>query len=136
MKSKRREIEETLGDLEEEIFCIRGDFNAIIGKEGNRIEGKEDEEPWRNSKDEEVNNEGLLVEDRGWDIANGNMRGDENGELTYIGGKEESVVDYVLVNQKAWDKIKKMKIGNRVKSNYQPLEVEIRIKKEREIERK
>jgi len=49
------------------------------------------------------------VEDREWDIANGNMRGDENGELTYIGGRGESVADYVLVNQKAWDKIEKMK---------------------------
>jgi len=53
--------------------------NARIGKEGKRIEGEENEEPWRNSKDEEVNNEGRklfdLVKDRGWDIANGNMRG-------------------------------------------------------------
>jgi len=45
------------------------------------------------------------VEDRGWNIANGNMRGDENGKLTYI-GRRESVVDYVLANQKAWDKRK------------------------------
>jgi len=74
------------------------------------------------------------VEDRGWDIANGNMRGDENGELTYIGGKGESVVDYILVNQKTWNKIKKMKIGNRVESDHQPLEIEVRIKKEIEIE--
>jgi len=113
MKSKRKGIEEMLGDLEEEILCIGGDFNARIGKEGKRIEGEEDEESWRNSKDEEVNNEGrelLDLVNRGWDIANGNMRGDENGELTYIGGKGESVVDYVLVNQKAWDKIEKMKI--------------------------
>jgi len=102
MKSKRREIEEMLRDLEEEILCIGGDFNVRIGKEGKRIEGEEDEEPWRNSKDEEINNEGRevlgLVEDRRWDIANGNMRGDENGELTYIGGRGESVVDYALVN--------------------------------------
>jgi len=114
----------------------RGDFNARIGKEGKRIE--EDEEPWRNSKDEKVNNEGRellgLVEDRGWDIANRNIRGDENGELTYIGGRGESIVDYVLVNQKAWDKIEKMKTGNRVESNHQPLEIEIRIKNKREIE--
>jgi len=138
MKSKRKEIEEMLGDLEEEIFCIGGDFNARVGKEEERIEGEEDEEPWRNSKDEEVNNKGKellgLVEDREWDIVNGNMRGDENGELTYVGGREESVVDYVLVNQKAWDKIEKMKIGNRIESDHQPLEVEIRINKEREIE--
>jgi len=39
------------------------------------------------------------------------------------------------MNQKAWDKIEKMEIGNRVASDYQPLEVEIRIKKEREIEK-
>jgi len=45
MKSKRREIEDILGDLEEEILCIGRDFNARIGKEGKRIEGKKDEEP-------------------------------------------------------------------------------------------
>jgi len=33
-------------------------------------------------------------------IANGTMGGDEKGELTYIAGRGESVVDYVLVNQK------------------------------------
>jgi len=128
MKSKRGEIEEMLRDLEEETLRIGGDFNARIAKEGKRIEGKEDVEPWRNTKDEEVNNEGkelLDLEDRGWDIASGNMRGDENGELTFIGERGESVIDYVLVNQKASDKIEKMEIGNRVESNHQPLEIEI-----------
>jgi len=38
------------------------------------------------------------------------------------------------VNQKAWNKIEKMKIGNRVESDHQPLEVEARIKKERKIQ--
>jgi len=57
MKCKRREIEDMLEDLEEEMLCIGGeDFNARIGKERKRIEGKKDEELWRNSKDEEVNN--------------------------------------------------------------------------------
>jgi len=42
------------------------------------------------------------------------MRGDENGKWIYIGGRRESVVDYVLVNQKAWDKMAKMEIGNRI----------------------
>jgi len=138
MKSERREIEEMLGDLEEEILCIGGDFNVRIGKEGKRIEGEEDEEPWRNSKDEKVTNKGRelldLMEDREWDIANGNVRGNENGELTYIGGRGESIIDYVLVNQKAWDKIEKTKIGNRVESDHQSLEIEIRIKRKRGIE--
>jgi len=60
----------------------------------------------------EVNNEGKellgLVEDRGWDITNGNMRGDEKREFIYIAERAESVVDYVLVNQKAWEKIEKI----------------------------
>jgi len=36
MKSKRREIEEMLGELEEQILCIGGDFNTRIRKEGKR----------------------------------------------------------------------------------------------------
>jgi len=37
MKSKRREIEEMLEDLEDEILCIGENFNARIGKEGKKI---------------------------------------------------------------------------------------------------
>jgi len=44
-------------------------------------------------------------------------------------------VDYVLVNQKAWEKIEKMEVRNKVESDHQSPEVEIGIKKEREIER-
>jgi len=105
LKSKRREIEDMVEDLEKEMLCIGEDFNARIGQEERRIEGKEYKEPWRNSKDDDVNNKGKellgLVENRGWDITNGNMRGDEKGELTYIGGRGKSMMDYVLVNQKA-----------------------------------
>jgi len=111
MNIKKAVIEDMLEDSEEEMLCIGEDFNSIIGKEGKRIKGKEDEVPWRNSKHKEVKNEEKeflgLVEDRRRDIRNGNMRGVEEGELTYIGGREESVVNYVLVNQKAWDKIEK-----------------------------
>jgi len=44
------------------------------------------------------------------------------------------VVDYVLVNQKTWDKREKMEIENKVESDHQPLEVELGVKKERKIE--
>jgi len=78
-KGNRRDV----GGFRRRNIMHRGDFNARIGKEGKRIEGEKNEESWRNSKEGEVNNEGRelldLVEDRGWDIANGNMRGDENG---------------------------------------------------------
>jgi len=70
-----------LEDLEEEMLCIVGNFNARIEKEGKRIEGKEDEGPCRNSKDKEVNNERRellgLMEERGWYITNENMRREE-----------------------------------------------------------
>jgi len=137
MKSERRKIEDILENLEKEMLYIRGDFNARIAKEGKRIEAKEDENPRRNSKIKEVNNEGKellgIVEDRGWDIKNENMREDEKEELTHIGGRGKLMLNYVLINQKAWDKIEEMKIGNRTESDHQPLEIEIGIKKERGI---
>jgi len=75
------------------------------------------------------------VEDRRWDNkTNGNMRGDDKGEFTYTGGRKKSMMDYVLVNQKASDKIEKMEIENRVESDHQPLEIELGVKKKREIE--
>lgn len=65
MRDKRRELEEKVGKLQEDILCIGGDFNARIGKEGKR---HEEREMWRNSK--EVNRDGRellsLIEDRGW----------------------------------------------------------------------
>jgi len=67
MKSER-EIEDMLEDLEKEMLCIGGDFNARIEKERKSIERTE--EAWRNFKDEEVNNEkellGLVEDGRGY----------------------------------------------------------------------
>jgi len=79
MKDKRKEIERK---IEEEILCIGGDFNARIGREGKRCEEREEKMSCRNSKNRETNRKGKdllrLLEDRGWEIANGN-RGDETG---------------------------------------------------------
>lgn len=114
IKDKRKEIESLVEELEEERLCIGGDFNARIGEGGKRIEGGEEEEVRRNTKDKETNNEGRellsLVEGRGWDIVNENVRGDEGREWTYTGGRGKSVVDYVIVNQEAWSKIEKMEM--------------------------
>lgn len=59
-----------------------------------------------------------MLEERGWKIGNGNMRGDEVGELTYEGGKGTSVVDYLVVNQDVWDRISRLKVGERVQSDH------------------
>lgn len=58
--------------------------------------------------------------------------GDEKGEWTYIGNREVSVVDYVLMNYRIEDKIEKLEIGERVESNHQPIEVTLKMRVERE----
>lgn len=54
----------------------------------------------RRSKDKKVNEEGRklcrFLEEYGWSIVNGNIKGDEEGEWTFTGGRGESVIDYVM----------------------------------------
>ena len=77
---------------------VGGDFNARTGRQGGRIEGGEEEEGGgRKSKDGKVNGDGRklikIVEETGWEILNGNIMGDEEGEYTYTGGKGETVIE-------------------------------------------
>jgi hypothetical protein len=104
-----------------------GDFNERIGGKGRRMEEQQATIERRPTKDGIENAEGRelvsLVEERGWDVLNGNCIGDEKGEYTYIGSRGETVIDYVMVNEEAWDKIKEFKVGERVESDHMPLEV-------------
>jgi len=97
MKEMRKKIEETVSELEEERLCIGGDFNARTGREGKKYESGDEKEMRRNSKDRTINSDGKdllgLTEERGWEIGNGNIRGDEEGEMTYNGARGASVVD-------------------------------------------
>lgn len=77
---------------------IGGDFNARTEEGGWRgeeeieeIEGGE-----RRSKDKKVNKGRKLIEfleERGWFIFNGSIEGDEEGELTYTGGRGKTVIE-------------------------------------------
>jgi len=58
-------------------------------------------------------------------------RKDKDGEYTFTGGKGGTVIDYVLGNKEVRDKIEKMYIGDRIDSDHQPLEVELKKTKER-----
>lgn len=42
------------------------------------------------------------------------------------------MVDYLIVDQKGWNKIVKFKIGERTESDHQPLELEMRGKGKKE----
>lgn len=58
---------------------------------------------------------------------NRNVCGDE-GEFTYVGGKGETVIDYVIRGKEVREKIERMEVGARIDSDHQPITVYIRDK--------
>lgn len=87
-------------------LIIGGDFNARTEEQGSIAWNEnEEEEESRNSKDKIINRQGkdLLahIEQQGLGIMNGNIRGDEEGEITFIGKKGSSVIDYAICNAEA-----------------------------------
>jgi len=90
---------------------IGGDFNARTEREGGARERegnyKSGERKSRKSKDGKMNREGKKlvekIEEWGWSIWNGNIIGDEEGEYTFTGGKGNTVIDYVISDEKTRD---------------------------------
>lgn len=109
---------------------IGGDFNARTAERGsitwNENENEEEEER-RYSKDKTINKQGkdflAFIEELGLGMMNGNKQRDEEGEMTFIGEKGSSVIDYAICNADAWEEVHKMKIGNRTESDHRPIEV-------------
>ncbi|KMQ82007.1 hypothetical protein RF55_24505 [Lasius niger] len=69
-----------------------------------------------------MNKEGRrLVEDleeAGWSIFNENINGDEIGEYTYMGGRGDTVTDYVIGNEETQEKIDRLEIGENIDSDH------------------
>ena len=122
--------------LEEETLIIDGDFNIRIGTECAKAEvieiGKGGGK--RISKDTVISNGGKrmieFIGRKGWTVANGNVRGDEEGDYTFIGARGSSIIDYVIVNEKARDKVIKFKVVDRIESDHVPICLEIRMDEE------
>lgn len=92
--------------------------------------GEEEEkemEKGRKSKDKKLDKEGRklveLVEERGWEIFNGSIEGDREGEFTYTGGKGSTVIDYIIGDRETREKVKRMRVGDRIDSDHHPLEM-------------
>lgn len=66
------------------------------------------------------------IEEVGWEIFNGGTKGDEEGEWTYTGAREESVIDYVIENRVVRDKIERLQIEDNVDSDYHPVVIWIK----------
>jgi hypothetical protein len=46
-------------------------------------------------------------------VLNGNKQGNEEGEWTHIISRGETVIDYGIVNEEAWEGVEKFRIGER-----------------------
>ncbi|XP_077255453.1 uncharacterized protein LOC143893678 [Temnothorax americanus] len=139
MEEKIQELGDRMEKKEEgRYMIIGGDFNARTGQEGGRIEEEEGGGlgEGRRSKDKKVDREGRLLvnslEERGWEILNGNVRGDEEGEFTFTGGRGSTVIDYIIGEGEVREKIVSMVVGERVDSDHHPLEVVVRRGEEEE----
>ena len=103
---------------------VVGDWNARIGNLGSKDELHMDARP---TKDEERNNEGYemleLFDDYGFNILNGNMEGDWGGEVTHVGYRSKSVIDYGAANEEAWENITRFEVGDKTESDHFPLEL-------------
>jgi len=66
------------------------------------------------------------MEKRGYAIFNGNMKGDYKEEYIYTGGREKSVIIYIISDGKVRDRIERMEIEERIESDHQPIVAWIR----------
>ena len=59
-----------------------------------------------------------FIEERGWSILNGSIKGDENGDITYLGGRGETIIDYVLGEWKMKERVEKLKVAEMIDSDH------------------
>lgn len=112
---------------------IGGDSNARTGEKGGRIEYEEEnkkEAKGRSSEDKVINKNRRrliqVIEEKGWQIFNGNIKWDEKEEWTYTGGRGETVIDHVIGDREVRKETEKMEIGEEVDSDHMPVVVWIR----------
>lgn len=67
-----------------------------------------------------------FLREYGWAILNGDTEGDEEGEWTYTGGRGESVIDYVVEDERTRKGIEKLRVKEKVDSDHQPIVVYIK----------
>ena len=83
----------------------------------------------RNSEDPEQNSFGrkliTFCRSYGIHVLNGRKQGDTDGKITGISSRGRSVVDYMMVNTRNYDRVKRFEVLTRTESNYFPLTCEL-----------
>lgn len=79
----------------------------------------------RKSKDKTVGNGGKkfiqAMMEEGFYIMNGRIRGDWDGEYTYIRARGSTVINYIFVNANVQDRVREFRIEERVDSDHMPI---------------
>lgn len=57
------------------------------------------------------------------EILNESTKGDQVGEYTFTGGKGNTVIGYVIGDEKIRERIGRLKVGNRVDSKHHSLKI-------------
>lgn len=74
------------------------------------------------------------IQDCGLSILNRKTEGDWEREFTYVGGRGNSVIDYIFVNVCVQDRIRTFKVEDRVDSDHSPISMEMKWEKEEDEE--
>jgi hypothetical protein len=122
VKTTRGRIENGMKENKEECMLMGGDFNGRIGERGARNWEEKRGDGKRKSKNNVENAEGKRlmepIEENGWEVLNGDKQGDEEGE---------TVIDYEIANEEAWERVQEVRIGERAESD----DLEIALRKRR-----
>ena len=132
MKEMKGKMGSIIKEKEEEIMILGGNFNARIGTMGEVYMGEKTENTNRRKlKDKVVKTKGKctlkMTEERGFHIANGNVRGDEEGGYAYIGPRYTTVIDYGIINVTASERTCSFRVGERTESDHQPISLTLGI---------
>jgi len=81
----------------------------------------------RKPKNGKINKNGKklsFLEEREWgEFLTGAQRRDEEGEHTFTGGKDNTVIDYVLGDEEIKREVERLRVGERVNSDHHSVEV-------------
>ncbi|XP_066583805.1 golgin subfamily A member 6-like protein 26 [Prorops nasuta] len=130
-----RGVEENSGKGTREEGDNRGDWNARTGELGGEEGEHGGKEGGRISRDKVVNTEGRkmmnVIGEMGLEIWNGRVKGDEEGEYTYVGHMGNSVIDYMVGAREVREELKEMEVEVRTESDHLPMVVTLKRERER-----